>query len=204
MGDAQERAVMPRPHKCCLIAAPPTVSAFKPAGVPGRDLESIELGLDELEALRLADLEGLYHDAAAERMGISRPTFGRLLECARHKVACALLQSKMLLFTGGPVLMRGMRTFECAGCGARFGEPHGTGRPRGCPKCQSQNFCRAAEEHGSGGGSSRANAGGGVSPERGQCRRRRAGWSRVIQASAGTPAASGACKADPPHTEDAS
>jgi predicted DNA-binding protein (UPF0251 family) len=69
---------MPRPCKCRLVAAQPPVSAFKPAGVPGRELESIELGLDELEALRLADLEGLYHDAAAERMGVSRPTFGRV------------------------------------------------------------------------------------------------------------------------------
>jgi predicted DNA-binding protein (UPF0251 family) len=195
---------MPRPHKCRLIAAQPLVGAFKPAGVPGRNLETIELGLDELEALRLADLEGLYHDAAAERMGISRPTFGRLLECARHKVACALFQSMMLLFKGGPVLMRGTRTFECADCRARFGKPHGTGHPTECPKCQSRNFCRVAEQRGSGGGGPGANAGGGVSPGRGQCRRRRAGWSRVMQASAGTPAAPGAREADASHLENAS
>jgi uncharacterized protein len=186
---------MPRPHKCRLIAAQPPVSAFKPAGVPGRDLEAIELGLDELEALRLADLEGLYHDAAAERMGISRPTFGRLLEGARHKVVCALFQSKMLLFNGGPVLMRGVRTFECADCRARFGKAHGTGHPSECPKCQSRNFCRVAEQPGSCCGGPGAKAGAGVNPGRGQCRRRRAGWSRVMQASAGTPAAPGAREA---------
>ena len=91
---------MPRPCKCRLIGQQPPVSAFKPVGVPGMQLEAVELGLDELEALRLADLEGLYHDAAAERMGVSRPTFGRLIARARHKVACALLESKMLVFKG--------------------------------------------------------------------------------------------------------
>jgi uncharacterized protein len=133
---------MPRPPKCRLIAAGPPLSAFKPAGVPGHELETIELALDELESLRLADLEGLYHEAAARRMQISRPTFGRLLKTARHKVACALFQSKMLLFKGGPVAVRGMRTFECSDCTTRFGEPYGTGHPKGCPKCSSQNFCR--------------------------------------------------------------
>jgi predicted DNA-binding protein (UPF0251 family)/phage FluMu protein Com len=175
---------MPRPCKCRLIAAPPQVSAFKPAGVPGCDLESIELGLDELEALRLADLEGLYHDAAAERMRISRATFGRLVECARHKVACALFQSKMLLFSGGPVVMRGMRTFECAECGNRFSKPHGTGRPNQCPKCRKRNLCRVHEERASAGGGRGENRAAATAPGRGRCRRRRAGWSRVMQSAA--------------------
>jgi predicted DNA-binding protein (UPF0251 family) len=195
---------MPRPHKCRLIAAQPPASAFKPAGVPGHALDTIELGLDELETLRLADLEGLYHDAAAERMRISRPTFGRLLECARHKVACALFQSKMLLFKGGPVLMRGMRTFECANCQARFGEPYGTGRPKACPKCRSQDFCRVAEERNSRAAGPRANPVAVPGFGRGHCRRRRAGWSRVMQASAGTRAAPGTREADTSRSEDAS
>lgn len=195
---------MPRPRKCRLIDAQTPASAFKPAGVPGRDLQLIELGLDELEALRLADLEGLYHDAAAESMGISRPTLGRLLECARHKVACALFQSKMLVFRGGSVVVRGMRSFECADCGARFGEPHGTGRPEKCPQCQGANFCRGSGEAGTGGGGPAANTAEGESRGRGRCQRRRAGWSRVMRASAGTPPTPGACAADPTPTEDAS
>ena len=161
---------MPRPHKCRRIAAEPPVSAFKPAGIPGRELESIELGLDELEALRLADLEGLYHEAAAERMGISRPTFGRLVESARHKVASALFQSKMLIFTGGPVMVVNQRTFACAACGTRFQEPYGTGRPAACPQCQSTNFQRVADECGGAGC-----AGLGDGTGRGRCRRNRGG-----------------------------
>jgi uncharacterized protein len=174
---------MSRPHKCRLIASEPPVSAFKPAGVPGRDLESIELGLDELEALRLADLEGLYYEAAAERMGISRQTFGRLIECARHKVACALFQSKMLVFRGGPIVMATMRTFACVDCQAHFELPHGTGRPTECPSCHGRNFHRMAEARGRG---RRAGATDGAG--RGCCRRRRAGWSKLSQPSVGMPA----------------
>ena len=57
------------------------------AGVPARSLVEIVLTVDEFEALRLADYEGLYQKQAAERMGISRPTFGRIVEAARRKVA---------------------------------------------------------------------------------------------------------------------
>ncbi len=52
--------------------------------------------MDELEALRLADFEGLYHEEAAKHMDISRATFGRIIDSARHKVAEAILQGKAL------------------------------------------------------------------------------------------------------------
>jgi predicted DNA-binding protein (UPF0251 family) len=133
-------------------------------------LEVVELQIDELEAVRLADLEGLYQDAAAERMGVSRATFGRLIASARQKIASALLNSKMLVFKGGRVMMHNLRTFACADCGASFQMAHGTGRPTGCPACQGKNFHRAHEEHG-GGGRGRGRGAG-----RGCCHRRRAGW----------------------------
>ena len=136
---------MPRPHKCRRIAAEPEVTSFKPAGVAGRSLVEIALRLDELEALRLADLEGLYHDAAAERMGVSRATFGRLIADARHKVADALLNSKMLVFKGGHIAMTKMRGFQCNKCGELFEAPHGTERPSECPACHSKSFCRVED-----------------------------------------------------------
>jgi predicted DNA-binding protein (UPF0251 family) len=180
-----------RPCKCRFITADPPVSIFKPAGVPGRQLEALELGLDELEALRLADLEGLYHDAAAERMGVSRPTFGRLIERARHKVACALLTGKMLVFEGGPVMRSEQRTFECADCDARFQKPHGTGRPGECPQCHGKNFHRSVDERGRGRGSGQpAPAGGAESPGPGRCVRRRRGWAKLAVLTQGdTPSA---------------
>jgi predicted DNA-binding protein (UPF0251 family) len=59
-------------------------------------LEEVNLSLDELEAIRLADYEGLYHEQAAEKMNISRPTFGRILNEARRKLAEVLVDGKAL------------------------------------------------------------------------------------------------------------
>ena len=91
---------------------------FKPAGVPLRDLASVEMTLDELEALRLADLEGLYQEDAAGRMGVSRPTLGRILESARRKVAEALVLGRALHIQGGPVIARP----GCGRCPKKEGE----------------------------------------------------------------------------------
>lgn len=59
--------------------------------------------LDELEALRLADLDGLYQETAAARMGVSRQTFGNIIERAHRKVADALVNAKALRIEGGHV-----------------------------------------------------------------------------------------------------
>jgi len=168
---------MPRPCKCRWIAGGPPIGAFKPAGVRARDLETVQVGLDELEALRLADFEGLYQDAAAERMGVSRPTFGRLIERARHKVVCALLETKMLVFKGGSFMMVEQQTFECAECGARFPEVRGSGRPEECPQCHGKSFQRAADERACGRGAPAGPGGGGHGGGggRGRCRRHRGG-----------------------------
>ena len=117
---------MVRPHKCRLIDAEPGFTLFKPAGVPAHELDVIELPLDELEALRLADFEGLYHEAAAERMGVSRATFGRLVAAGRAKTAQALIHGKALAFSGGAVVVARL----CVRCGRRCPRrrPH-------CPKC---------------------------------------------------------------------
>ena len=85
----------------------PGITYFKPAGIPLRTLEEVVVTLDELESLRLADLEGLYQEEAAARMKISRPTFSRLVESAHKKVAEALVEGKALRLEGGPVQMKG-------------------------------------------------------------------------------------------------
>ncbi len=88
---------MPRPKKMRCVGHWPDVTFFKPQGVPLRFLEKVFLELDELEALRLADFEGLSQEQAAERMGISRPTFGRIVEAARRKSTDALIHGKAIL-----------------------------------------------------------------------------------------------------------
>jgi predicted DNA-binding protein (UPF0251 family) len=69
-------------------------------------LEEVVMTLDEFEALRLADLEQLYHERAAEQMHVSRPTFSRIIDSARAKVADALVHGKALRIEGGPVQVR--------------------------------------------------------------------------------------------------
>ena len=87
---------MARPVKSRRICCVPAASYFKPVGIPLRELEEIVLGMDELEAMRLTDLDGLYQADAAEQMGVSRQTIGNILNSAHHKLADALLNGKAL------------------------------------------------------------------------------------------------------------
>jgi predicted DNA-binding protein (UPF0251 family)/predicted Fe-Mo cluster-binding NifX family protein len=96
---------MPRPRKCRRVSHPPQVSCFKPRGIPLRDLTEVYLTVEGYEALRLADLEGLGHQEAAERMGVSRHTFGRVLAEARRAVAEALVNGYALHINGGDYVM---------------------------------------------------------------------------------------------------
>jgi uncharacterized protein len=82
---------------------------FKPAGIPFRQLEKVVMTLDEFEAIRLADLDSLYHEQAAARMGISRATFSRIVDSAHAKVADVLAHGKALHIEGGPVLLGARR-----------------------------------------------------------------------------------------------
>ena len=87
---------MARPKKCRFFGCKPGAYYFKPRGIPLFKLEEVVIHLDELEALRLADYKGLYHEDAALKMKISRATFGRILEEARQKVADAIINGKAL------------------------------------------------------------------------------------------------------------
>ena len=92
---------MPRPKHCRHVSNTPSVTYFKPKGIPITALEEVRLSVEELEALRLADLEGLTAIEAAERMRVSRHTFGRTLAAARRVVATALCCGHALRIEGG-------------------------------------------------------------------------------------------------------
>jgi uncharacterized protein len=139
---------MARPLCCRRVAGKPESNYFKPRGIPLSALDEVTMTIDEFEALRLADLEGMYQEEAAGRMGISRPTFGRIIESAHKKVADALANGKALKIEGGEVAMLEPRLFRCNDCRQSWSVPHGTGRPTECPHCKSTNFCRAAEDRG--------------------------------------------------------
>jgi predicted DNA-binding protein (UPF0251 family) len=109
-------------------------------------LEEVVLTVDECEAIRLADLEGLYQEQAAEKMKVSRQTFGRIIESAHRKVAEALVKGKALKIEGGEFEMAAMRKFKCSDCQHSWELPFGTGRPQDCPSCNSVNIHGVQED----------------------------------------------------------
>ena len=142
------------------------MTLFKPAGVPARELEQLPLAVDELEAIRLVDLEGLNHEQAASVMGVSRQTIGRVLERGRAKVAEALVGGKAILIGGGQYRVE-PRQLCCSACGAVWAAPPHAAPPTACPSCGSADVgtCwdpagRCGLGHG-GGGRGRGFGGGG-------------------------------------------
>lgn len=124
---------MPRPHKARRIYGDFEADVFKPRGKRMTELEEIFLEADELEALRLADLEELYQNDAADKMGVSRQTFGNIIKRAHHKVADALINGKAIQIT--PYVAERRR---CHGCGRRWAETEITMKKEHCPDCESE------------------------------------------------------------------
>ncbi len=133
-----------------MVGGEPGFTYFKPQGVPMRDLEEVILSVDEYEALRLADMDGLSQEEAAKKMGISQPTFYRLLSSARRKVSQAIVNGKAIRIEGGNYMVNGRGRMggpalgpggacKCPKCGATM--PHQRGVPcydHKCPKCGTQ------------------------------------------------------------------
>ena len=139
---------MARPRNCRRVGSMPESNYFKPRSIPLSVLEEVILNVDEFEAIRLADLEGLYQDRAAGKMKVSRQTFGRIIESGRKKVAEALVQGKALKIEGGEFEMALVRKFRCDDCEHSWELPYGTGRPENCPSCKSDSIHRAMEDRG--------------------------------------------------------
>lgn len=129
---------MPRPRKRRRLQHDPQPAIFKPVGRPLEKLERVTLLHEELEALRLADLETLHQTEAAAQMSVSRSTFQRLVTEARRKVALALVNGAALQIEGGVFRVMAVR-WHCAECGQDWDIAHGSGQGRlvACPHCGS-------------------------------------------------------------------
>ncbi|MDP2917035.1 MAG: DUF134 domain-containing protein [Dehalococcoidia bacterium] len=125
---------MSRPVKCRRVAFVPGVTYFKPAGVPLRSLEEVRLSVEEAEAVRLKDLEGLEQEQGAEKMNVSRPTFQRVLAAARQKIADALLNGKAIRIEGGTFEIA-YRRFRCRSGHEWEMETPTSALPELCPAC---------------------------------------------------------------------
>lgn len=143
---------MPRPFKEKTVRALPPIADFKPAGIPIREMESIIMSIEEMEAIRLADVERLSQLLAAEQMGVSGPTFNRILMKAHQKVGTALWQGNALRIEGGNFRIdyschHKLRHFICQSCANEWAIPFGNGQ-RGadmiCPLCSSVDVMRKA------------------------------------------------------------
>lgn len=122
---------MPRPRICRLVQDAPRADYYKPRGVPLVRLREAVLPLEGLEALRLVEVDGLDQEAAAACMGVSRPTFSRVLADARRLVAQALVQGWALRIAGGDYHLAGSESESPCQSGQGRGGGHGRGRGRG-------------------------------------------------------------------------
>ncbi len=131
-----------RPRCSRRIETEPVVTYFKPRGVPLRELDVILLSLEELEAVRLVDLEGLEQEEAAQRMGISRRALWQDLQNARKKIVEALVKGKAIEIKGGDYTVERPRGYECKGCRVIWEIPFASGESMKCPRCGSNDIQR--------------------------------------------------------------
>ena len=119
----------------------PKITSFKPAGVPLSKLQEIRISIEEAEAIRLKDLEGLEQEECAQKMNVSRSTFARILLSARQKMADALLNGKAIRIEGGNYELT-KRSFRC-GNGHEWEVPFETmvkQPPELCPTCSTSEI----------------------------------------------------------------
>ena len=139
---------MPRPRKDRMVERPPVWKSFKPAGMGKRGGVPVLMSIDEYEAIRLADHEGLDHAEAAIEMDISRPTFTRIIEEARKKMADFLMGCRELRIEGGSIHFKG-NIFRCLNCGSIIDAEFGAAIEK-CPECSSDRLLNTAEGFGHG------------------------------------------------------
>ena len=125
---------MPRKQRNRKLHSPPKLKGLKPIGIPMRYLEKIILHYDEYEAIRLADYENLKQEQAAIKMNISRPTFTRIYNKARKKIAKALIEIKPIIIEGGNVEFD-KQWYRCNDCNNVYEKTEN----EDCPNCNSAN-----------------------------------------------------------------
>ena len=129
---------MPRRKRLRKVVAPPGFRGFKPYGNRHGQRSHVELLYEEYEAIKLADYDLMNHQEASEVMGVSRPTFARIYESARRKVAQALVETREIRSIFGNAKLD-KSWFACNGCHARFTMPPNL-QGLYCPLCRSDQI----------------------------------------------------------------
>ncbi len=129
---------MPRQRRLRKVVAPPDFKGYKPYGTSKMSNDAVELLYEEYEALKLADYDLMKHDEAAIVMGVSRPTFARIYESARRKIATALVETKEIQSVYGNAVLD-KDWYVCGNCQTRFTLPQ-TIASHACPFCKSEQI----------------------------------------------------------------
>lgn len=128
---------MSRPRRLRRILEKPQIRCFKPEGANNDSSESVKITIDEFEAIRLRDYHDIQQKRSAEIMGISQPTFHRILSSARKKISKALIEGNTITITGDNFITDNER-YTCASCGFEWLNP---GKEyQNCPDCQSEDI----------------------------------------------------------------
>jgi uncharacterized protein len=133
---AKKKRYMSRPKKERLIQMAPHFDGFEPAGSQYSRHSAVMIDFEEYEALNLCDYELLRHEEAAKLMNISRPTFTRIYERVRRKIAEAFIEGKPIRFNAGKSLTT--HWFKCDNCNITFS--HADNNRLICPVCKSNEI----------------------------------------------------------------
>jgi uncharacterized protein len=128
---------MPRPKRMRKVTTPPPLRGFKPFGAE-KEEKPVVINFEEYEAIRLCDFELLGQLEAAQLMQVSRPTFTRIYESARRKVALAFTKACPIVFEGGKVYFDS-DWFSCSDCGCVFNNPFPESKIEHCALCGSKS-----------------------------------------------------------------
>jgi predicted DNA-binding protein (UPF0251 family) len=124
---------MPKPKKERHVQYAPPVFLFKPQGIPARELKQVVLHVDESEAIRLVDHEGMDLETAAGKLKVSRATCARIVESAHKKIAEAFAEGKAIRIEGGAFVFKQKR-YRCGNCGYFWVGTVGS-ENKTCPRC---------------------------------------------------------------------
>jgi uncharacterized protein len=129
---------MPRPKRIRRMNTPPHFKGFRPIGLPEEN-NPVVINFEEYEAIRLSDFELNGQVEAALTMGVSRPTYARIYESARRKVAQAFVQGRTIVFEGGKVYFDS-EWYSCNNCGCWFNHPEKEQLMTNCTLCGSTDI----------------------------------------------------------------
>ncbi len=139
---------MSRPKRIRKVNNPPHFKGFRPIGLPGED-RAVVMNYEEYEAIRLSDFELMGQFQAAEAMGVSRPTYARIYESARRKIAQAFIEGVALVFEGGKVYFDS-EWYRCQSCGCWFNHPAKDQEIENCALCGSTDIEQYQDNGGKG------------------------------------------------------